>query len=61
MKSLVVRWKYIMVTRTIITYGTEILWNKTTVQGCKVTLDKLQRATCIAITGAFKTAPKGKP
>jgi hypothetical protein len=46
-----------MIIRPVLTYGALVWWTKTTLQGCKVALDELKRAACIAVTRAFRRAP----
>lgn len=57
LKPQLVHWIYLTVVRPIITYGSLVWWKGTNTQKASISLQTLQRAACIGITGAFRTTP----
>jgi hypothetical protein len=53
----VIYWIYTIVVRPIVTYATTVWWPRLKLKTSKAELSKLQRMTCLSITGAMKTAP----
>ena len=52
-----IHWLYIMVVRPILTYGSLVWWTCTEKSYVQNKLGTIQRAACVAITGAIKSTP----
>jgi hypothetical protein len=52
-----VHWLYTRVIRPSIYYGALVWWSKAMQKTTKTQLDRIQRAACLAITGAMKSTP----
>jgi hypothetical protein len=57
LKPNVVYWIYPAVVRPIVTYAATIWWPRVKLKTSQAELSKLQRLTCLGITGALRTAP----
>ncbi|WP_333765325.1 hypothetical protein, partial [Streptomyces sp. IBSBF 2390] len=57
LKPKMVHWIYTMVVRPILTYGSIVWWKSTDKDYVCKRLQTLQRAACVAITGAFGNTP----
>jgi ribonuclease HI len=52
-----VKWIYTAVVRPVISYGSLVWWQKTTLKTVMSRLNHLQRMVCLAMTGAMRTTP----
>jgi hypothetical protein len=55
----VVHWFYVIIVRLTISFASLVWWPGCQIASTRKKLSKVQRLTCLGITGAFRTTPTG--